>query len=325
MHDGIRLHAMSPSRGPAPSDVRSWVTLVALARRAGIIHAHSSKAGFLARLAAAAGRRTSACIFTPHAWSFWAGTGAKGRLYLGIERTAARWCDTIHVVSEHERVAGLDAGVGRSEQYRVVRNGVDVKRFSAPRDPVAGRVLMVGRLAPQKRPELAIRAFADVRARHGDAELQVVGEGPLREDLKLARSALGLNDSIHLLGNRPDVPDLLARAACVLITSDYEGCPFSVLDAMAAGVPVVATRVGGIPELVEHGRSGLLVPPGDTTALAAAVSELLANPERARSMGAGGREIARRRFPLEKMVEGILDVYEQVARSGARQVRTKAP
>lgn len=315
--DGIRLHEMSAFRGPTPSDLRTWVNLVALARRAEIIHAHSSKAGFLARLAAAAGRRTSACVFTPHAWSFWAARGLQSRLYLAFERAAARWCHTIHVVSDHERVAGLTAGVGRPEQYRVVQNGIDTDRFSAPPDPIPGRILMVGRLASQKRPDVAVRAFTEVRARHRDAELYLVGDGPLRRELSSAVADLGLFGSVHLLGDRADVPSLLARAACLVVASDYEGCPFSVLEAMAAGVPVVATRVGGVPELVEEGRTGLLVPRRDPKALAAGVNELLAAPERARRMGAEGRQIVRERFPVERMVEGILDVYERVGR-GAR-------
>jgi glycosyltransferase involved in cell wall biosynthesis len=106
---------------------------------------------------------------------------------------------------------------------------------------------------------------------------------------------------------------LLSRAACVTLSSDYEGCPFTVIEAMAAGAPVVATRVGGVPELVEHGVSGLLVEPRSPEALAAAVSELLASPERASRMGAAGRLAARKRFSVERMVEGVAAVYEEVA------------
>ena len=310
---GVRLHELAPTPLPSFADVMPLFRLLRLVRCADVVHAHSSKAGFLARLAALVHRRTDACIFTPHAWSFWAAGGRKAGLYRQFERLAARWCGTILVVSRHERDAGLAAGVGRGEQYRVVHNGVDAGRFSAPPEPVPGRLLFVGRLATQKRPDVAVRAFARVRELHPEAELHIVGDGPARREVEALASFLDLRAAVRFLGPRDDVPALLSRAACVTLSSDYEGCPFTVIEAMAAGAPVAATRVGGVPELVEHGVTGLLVEPRSPEALAAAVSELLASPERASRMGAAGRVAARKRFSVERMVEGVAAVYEQVA------------
>jgi glycosyltransferase involved in cell wall biosynthesis len=289
------------------------VRLLRLVRRADVIHAHSSKAGFLARLAALACRRTDVCIFTPHAWSFWAAEGRKAQLYCRFERAAARWCGTILVVSQHEREAGLAAGVGRRQQYLVVSNGIDAERYSTPPEPVPGRVLFVARLAGQKRPDIAIRAFARVRESHSAAELHLVGDGPARMEMEELVDSLDLRGAVRFLGSRGDVDALLSRAACVVLSSDYEGCPYTVIEAMAAGAPVVATRVGGVPELVEHGVTGLLVEPRSLDQLAAAVSELLGDPARARGMGAAGRDRARTRFSVQGMVERVAAVYEQVA------------
>jgi glycosyltransferase involved in cell wall biosynthesis len=309
----VRLHELAPTRRPSSADVMPLFRLLRLVRRADVVHAHSSKAGFLARLAALVRGRTEVCIFTPHAWSFWAAEGREARLYRQFERLAARWCGTILVVSRHERDAGLAAGVGTKEQYRVVPNGVDGKRFSTPPEPVPGRVLFVGRLATQKRPDIAVRAFARVRELYPEAELQIVGDGPARGDVEALVDFLGLRPAVRFSGTRDDVPALLSRAACVILSSDYEGCPFTVIEAMAAGAPVVATRVGGVPELVEHGVTGLLVEPRSPEALAVGVSELLANPELANRMGAAGRVAVRKHFSVERMVEGVATVYEQVA------------
>jgi glycosyltransferase involved in cell wall biosynthesis len=309
---GVTLHELAASRRPSPADVLTLLRLLPLARGADVIHAHSSKAGFLARLAALIRGRTDVCIFTPHAWSFWAARGFDARLYRVLERLAARWCRTIVVVSDYERVAGLSAGIGRPSQYRVVRNGVDLGQFSADPDPVPGRVVVLGRLAPQKRPDIAVRAFAQVHTQHAGAELHFVGDGPLRSDVNALIAKLGLEDSVKLLGQRSDVPALLARASCLLLASDYEGCPYSVLEAMAAGVPVVGTRVGGVGELVDE-RTGLLVEPGRPDAVADAVSDLLASPERARVMGKAGREKVAQEFSVRQMTDSISELYREVA------------
>jgi glycosyltransferase involved in cell wall biosynthesis len=310
----VALHAFTAARRPAASDAASLARLLRLVRTVDVIHVHSAKAGFLGRLAARLRGRAGAAVYTPHAWSFWAAGGAEQRLYRALERRAARWCRAIVAVSEHEREAGLDAGIGRVEQYRVIPNGVDPGRFSGPPEPVAGRVLFLGRLGPQKRPELAVQALARVRGRFPGAELHLASDGPDRETLVELAARLGLSGAVRFLGYRDDVPALLSRASCMLVTSDYEGAPYTVLEAMAAGVPVVATRVGGVPEAVVDGETGLLVSPGDAAALADRLARLLADPDAAARMGAAGRRIVQERFTRQHMVARTLALYEEVAR-----------
>lgn len=309
---GVRLHEISSARGPSPADFVSFLRLLRLAGTADLIHAHSAKAGFLARLAAAAGGRAGACVFTPHAWSFWAARGRELGHYRMLERVAARWCRAIIALSDFERRAGLAAGVGLPSQYRVILNGIDLERYTRPATPVAGRVLTVGRLRPQKRPDLAVRAFAAARERHPHAELFLVGDGPERGRAESLAADLDVAGAVHLLGERDDVPQLLAEAACLLLTSDYESCPLSVIEAMAAGTPVIATRVGGVPELVEDGTHGLLVERGRVEPLAAALDRVLAAPELGRDMGAAGRRAAKARFSRERMVAETVALYEEV-------------
>jgi len=310
---GVELHAIGPHRRAHAGDTASLLTLARLAGRADVLHVHSSKAGFLGRVASLLQGRRRRCVFTPHGWSFWAAEGAESRLYAGVERAAARWCGAIVALSRDERDAGLAEGVGRPEQYRVIPNGVRLDRFVLPRSPVRGRILMIGRLAPPKRPDLALRALAAVRTRVPEAELHVVGDGPLRGSAERLAGELGLGESVRFLGHREDVPELLAHAECALLASDYEGCPLSVVEAMAASVPVVATAAGGTAELVTPGRTGTLAPRGDADALAAALEDVLADPARAAELGAEGRRNAEADLSLERMVERLVGLYDELA------------
>jgi glycosyltransferase involved in cell wall biosynthesis len=303
----VRLHRLGAARRPAPGDVVSVARLIRLARRADVVHLHSAKAGFVGRLAAALAGRTSRCAYTPHAWSFWAAGGVEAGLYLRLERLAARWCRAIVAVSGDERDAGIAAGVGRPEQYRVIPNGVDVARFDLPRDPVPGRVLFLGRLARQKRPDLAVQALARVDG----AELQLANDGPEREAVERLSVELGVAERVSFLGYRDDVPALLSQAACLLLTSDYEGASFTVLEAMAAGVPVVATRVGGVEEALDG--AGVVVEPGDAAAVAAGLERVLGDPVAAERLGEAGRRRARARFTSERMVAETVTLYEELA------------
>lgn len=312
-NDDVTLHAIQPHREPRLADARSAVTLLRLAGSMDVIHGHSAKAGFLTRLAAAARGKRRACVFTPHGWSWWAAGGAEARLYLELERLAAHWCRAIVALSHDERAAGLEARVGRPEQYRVIPNGVRLDRFALPRTPVRGRILMVGRLAPPKRPDLALHAFARVRERIPEAELHVAGDGPLRAEAERLAAQLGLAEAVRFLGNRDDVPELLASAEAALLASDYEGCPLVVVEAMAAGVPVAATAAGGTGELIRPGATGVLAAKGEVDGLAAALEEVLRDPTHAAALGAEGRRVAVAELSLTRMVERLVTLYEQLA------------
>jgi glycosyltransferase involved in cell wall biosynthesis len=305
----VRLHAIQAHRHPAPGDVRSWLTLEGLAGRADVVHVHSAKAGFLGRLAAFTRGKRAACAFTPHGWSFWAAHGAEAALYRRLERLAAHWCGAIVALSDDERSAGLEAGIGRPEQYRVIANGVSLERFALPRAPVRGRIVMVGRLSLPKRPDLALQALALVRERVPEAHLLVVGDGPLRNESERLAAELGLGEAVAFLGVRDDVPELLAEAECALLASDYEGCPLAVIEALAAGVPVVATDAGGVRELL--GDTGAVTEP-EAAALAAALEDVLFSPERAAEKGAAGRREAESRLSIDNMVGRLVALYDEL-------------
>lgn len=312
---GVTLHPISPARGPSPADVVTLARLVRLARRADVVHLHSSKAGFVGRLAALLGGQRRRCLFTPHCWSFWMASGFEERLYTSLEHLAAHWCRTIVAVSNEERTAALERGVGTATQLVVIPNGIALDRFGAEPSPVPGRVVMVGRLAPQKRPDLLVRAFARLRHEFPDARLQIAGDGPSAADVAALVAELGLGDVVELLGARTDVPEILSRAACVALPSAYESAPYALLEAMAAGAPVVATAVGGMPETIDDGRTGLLVPPGDVDSLTTAIRRLLSDPSMAAALGAAARETVARDYGRETMTARLVEEYAAAAAS----------
>ncbi len=314
----VELHAISPAREPRPADLQTLVTLLRLVRAADVVHGHSAKAGFLVRLAALLTGRRSRCVFTPHGWSFWSAGGATARLYLLLERLAARWCRTIITLSADERDAGLAGRVGSRGDYEVIPNGVELARFAAPSRPVPGRILMVGRFAPPKRHDLVLQAFAKVHDGFPGSELWLVGDGDGLPAAERLATELGVAASTRFLGVREDVPDLLAEAACVVLASDYEGCPLSVIEAMAAGVPVVATSVGGVPEIVEEGVTGYVTAPGRTDELSTGLAALLADAPAAARMGAAGRALAVERLSRERMGTATAAVYARIVGDGSR-------
>jgi glycosyltransferase involved in cell wall biosynthesis len=303
----IALLPFTGRRAPHPSDLLWLLRLLRAVRSADVVHTHSSKAGFLGRFACLLTRRRARCVFTPHGWSFWSATGARRRLYLWLERLAAPWCARIIAVSAYERDAALAARVGRAEQYTVVRNGVPTERFATEPAAQPGVVVMVARLAPPKRADLVVRAAALLRDRGIDIRLQLVGGGPLLEQTRSVIAECGAAAYVDLLGDRDDVPALLAAASCFVLASDYEGCPLSVLEAMAAGLPVVVTRVGGIDEVVTPS-TGLVVEPS-AAALADGIAAMLADPAAAAALGAAGRAAAIENFTTARMAADVAAVY----------------
>src|SRR5207245_5887777 len=181
-------------------------------------------------------------------------------------------------------------------RIRVIPNGVDADQFSVPRmaRPIE-TVLTVANLRHEKAHQVLITAAAQLAPRHPALRFQIAGDGPRAAELRALAGAAGIESRFSFLGHREDVPALLAQADAFVLPSRSEAFPNSVVEAMAAGLPVVACAVGGLLDLVEPGRTGLLVPPDDPAALASALESLIASPERAMSLGAEARgEIAGR-------------------------------
>jgi glycosyltransferase involved in cell wall biosynthesis len=296
-------------------DALGLAELVALLRRErpDILHANSSKAGVLGR-AAAAIARVPVRIFTVHGWAFKAYTGVAGACYRWADRAMAPLTTVTICVSERERETGLAARTCRADRTIVIPTAVDAgAALPARGDGQPPRVITVGRLAAPKDPVTLVRALALI----DDAPFhaRIVGDGP---DRAAVQEEIRGIDRVELLGDRRDVPELLADSDVFVLSSRSEGAPLSILEAMAAGLPVVASAVGGVPELVADGTTGLLVPPGDPAALAAALRLLLTDRDRARRLGAAGQERVRERFDLASLRRAHLELYARALdRSGS--------
>jgi glycosyltransferase involved in cell wall biosynthesis len=299
-------------------DLAGLLELVSLFRRERpqILHASSSKAGVLGRLAAVT-TGVPIRFFTVHGWAFSAYSGLASRLYQVSDRLMAPLTTVTICVSQTELADGLEAGTCRAERSVVIHNAVDVT--AAPRSPhdrATPRLIAVGRLKAPKDFVTLVRALAALRGRTYEA--LIVGDGPDRGAVEAEIERLGLEGRVQLAGERSDVPELLAASDVFVLSSRSEGLPVSVLEAMAAQLPVVASRVGGLGELVVDGETGLLVPPGDETALAEALGRLVDDRELRRRLGAAGRARAEDSFDLSAFRRAHLDLYDrQLGLAGA--------
>jgi glycosyltransferase involved in cell wall biosynthesis len=191
---------------------------------------------------------------------------------------------------------------------------VDTDFFKPPASRATGppRVLAIGRLVPEKDHDTLIKAFRLVAAEHPQAELWLVGEGPGRDSLQQLVNKCRLDGKVHFLPGQADLRPRLQQASLLVLSSVAEALPNVVLEAMAAGLPVVATRVGGLPEVVAPGKTGWLVPPRDIPPLAAAISQLLADPKTRRAFGLAGRKRGEREFSFTAMVHSHEKVLEHL-------------
>jgi glycosyltransferase involved in cell wall biosynthesis len=314
---GARFVSLRHVRRPISPwrDLLGLFELVRLLRREKphVVHVNSAKAAALGRLAAGLAG-VPIRVYTVHGWAFLAHRGLASAAYRWVER-ALRPLTTVTVcVSENERQAGLVARACDDLSTIVIRNGVSIKTLDVAKPQSAGlRLVMVGRLQAPKDPITLVRAFALVPRR--DFEAVLVGDGPERAAVEDEIRHLGLGPVVHLLGERTDVAELLATADVFVLSTHSEGLPLSVLEAMAAGLPVVASNVGGMPELVAAGVSGLLVPPGDPDALAEAIERLLESPSLAQQLGHAGRRRVVENFDVEAVRKAHLALYRRMLAS----------
>lgn len=284
-----------------------------------ILHAHSSKAGLVGRLA---GRLagTPVIFFTAHnsifyeEWPRW-----KKNTFALAEKLLAGFTTRIIAVSGVLREELLAREGLPPDKVVTVYNGIDPRPFmETPRrkEPLASLGLpggdavvgTVARLAPQKGVIYFIRAAACLAPYHR-ANFLVVGDGPLRPDLEEEAKRLGIKERVFFLGQRDDVAKILPCLDIFVLSSVTEGLPLTILEAMAAARPVVAARVGGIPEAVRDGATGLLVPPRDEKLLAESIGDLLTNREKVEHFGESGRRLVLERFTAEAMVKACEKLY----------------
>jgi glycosyltransferase involved in cell wall biosynthesis len=218
-------------------------------------------------------------------------------------------------VSEANRTLALRHGISTPERQVTIWNGIpDSPHRAKPGESGTPSIIMVGRFAEQKDQRLLLRAFADLNC---PAKLQFAGDGPSRASVVSEVSQLGLMDRVEFLGQRFDVAGLLERAHIFALATKWEGFPLSILEAMRAGLPVIASNVGGVPEAVTDGKTGFIVEPSNVNMLHDRLQELVASPALRQKMGQEGRKRYESLFTLEPMLQKTLTVY-QMAMLGIR-------
>ncbi len=299
--------------------------------RPALVHTHTSKAGALGRLAA----RLSAVptlVHTPHGHVFY---GHFGRLaswaFLQVERLLDGGTTRLIALTEAERHEHLARGVGRLDRFAVIPSGIDVERFRTmvgvtgrrPQGldipPDALVVGSIGWLTRIKGHRFLVEALAKLKPTFPRLHLLVVGSGDLRVELGALAQRLGIEEAVTFAGQRDDVLDCLACIDVFVLPSLNEGMGRALVEAMAAGRPVVATRVGGVPALIEDRRTGFLVQPGDARALADVIAELLNRPGWAKELGTAASVSIGKRFDARHMVRAIESVYDEALREAGQR------
>jgi glycosyltransferase involved in cell wall biosynthesis len=281
-----------------------------------IVHTHSTEAGIIGRFGAALAG-VPAVVHTVHGVPFtWDRNTILNRFVLGCERVAARSTDCIITNADAITDEYLQRGIGCVEQYETVYSGIDIDRFSkaTPATDVDGpgvRILMVGRLVDGKGFEDLLGAVERLEDRQ--LSVYLVGDGPRREALEATIDRRSL-ENVHLLGYREDIPDIMAACDVFVLPSYREGTPRVITEAMASGLPVVATDIAGIPEQVEDGTNGFLIQPGDVTALVNCLERLVSSAALREDFGMAGRQRAER-FSRERMLADIEEIYRELVQT----------
>jgi glycosyltransferase involved in cell wall biosynthesis len=319
-----RLPLVRPLRPDV--DARAVVEVRRLLRETGaaLVHTHMAKAGTVGRVAARSVRPRPRTVHTFHGHVLDGYFSAPvRRAFLEIERRLAGVTDVLVAISDEIRDELLDLGIGRPSQYRVIPLGFDLGPFLdvngqsgvlrhrvglAPDVPLVG---VVGRLVPIKDHVTLFEAMARLPGVH----LAVVGDGELRASLEARVEAMRLSDRVHFTGWMTDVAAVVSDVDVVALSSRNEGTPVSLIEAAACGRPAVATDVGGVRAVVEHGVNGLLARPGDAEQLSAALDQVLRDGEGRRRMGDAGRARVRDRFSQERLLRDVRDLYGELSRN----------
>jgi glycosyltransferase involved in cell wall biosynthesis len=306
-----------------------WPLFRALRReRIDVLHTHgfgpNAWGSLIGRLA-----RVPVVIAHEHNWAF---TGRSVRPVIDRE-LIARCASAMIVVSREARRRMIEVERVPPQRLTLLPNGInplppgDGRAVRADlgideNDPVIGTVCI---LRSEKALDVLLRAAALLIGDFPRLRVLIVGDGPERARVEAVTEQLGLSDRVLVTGARADVPDVLAAMDVAVLSSDYEGSPRSILEFMDARKPIVATRVGGIPDVIEDGVHGVLVPPRDEAALAAALRGVLRDLDDAREMGARARDRCRREFSLDRTVESLQQLYEELHSQGDGNRAKRSP
>jgi glycosyltransferase involved in cell wall biosynthesis len=304
------------------SDIIAFFSLLNIIRREKphIVHTHTSKAGILGRWAAWF-CRVPIIIHTPHGHVFWGYFNSwQTRLFILLERWTARITTAIVTLTPQEKEDHLRFRIAPEEKFTVIHSGVDLRTFRvdlyqtsetkallgiSPETTVVGTV---GRLTAVKGQEVLIHAASELIRRGEKIFLVLLGDGELRRDLEELSLRLGIAEHVRFLGWRPDVARVMAACDIFCLPSRNEGMGKVLVEAMAMGKPIIASSIGGIPDIVRSGENGILVSVGDTAAWAEAIACLCRDPEKRRRMGDAGMLMAPR-YSSEEMIKRIDRMY----------------
>ena len=327
----VPLPGLSRELSPLRDAVAAWRVAQIIRRvRPDIVHTHTAKAGAVGRMAAllAGPGRRPVVVHTFHGHVLRGYFGRVGTLlFRAIETMLARTTDRLVAVSPEVRDELVALRVAPERKFSVVRLGIELEprvRFDGDAAEVRRRhgigadkfvVGWFGRMTAVKRTEDLLTMLAGVRERGVDALLLLVGDGDDRERLEQRAHDLGLARSCLFVGYQEDVAPWYAICDAVVLTSASEGTPVTIIEALAAGRPVVATRVGGVPDVVEEGETGFLVRPRDTHALAERLEILARDPERRAAMGAAGRARVLERYAVDRLVDDVDALYRELLAS----------
>lgn len=322
--DVVRLPGLSRELSPI-RDLVATVRLAGMIRRLrpDIVHTHTAKAGAVGRVAVLlAGRRRPVVVHTFHGHVLRGYFGTAGSwLFRAIETVLGRFTDSLVAVSPEVRDELVSMGVAPASRFTVVRLGIELEpRVRCEDDPSALRhrygigldrfvVGWFGRMTAVKRTEDLLDALAALRERGIDALLLLVGDGTDRERLEQLAHGRGLAKSCLFVGYQEDVAPWYAMCDAVVLTSANEGTPVTIIEALAAGRPVVATNVGGVRDVVDEGVSGFLVRRGDTHAIAERLEVLARDPVRRSAMGEAGRTRVLERYAVSRLVDDVDALY----------------
>lgn len=291
-----------------------------------IVHTHTSKAGFSGRIAARlAGVPVVVHTFHGHVFGGYFGPAAT-QLFIRLERFLARLSDKIITISERLRDDLIEKGIASREKIEVIELGLNLAPFLAVRersntlratlkmgvaDPLVG---IVGRLVPIKDHVTFLKAAARVAKARDDVKFAIIGDGELRADLEALGRTLGLNERIYFAGWEKDLAPIYADLDLIVLSSRNEGTPVSIIEGSAAGKPVVATCVGGIPDMIADGWNGLLVPPGDPEALAKSILRMIESPRMAETFVQRSREKIKEKYGIQRLVCSLESLYIHLLR-----------
>jgi glycosyltransferase involved in cell wall biosynthesis len=330
----IEVHILPSLRRDATPmrDLRALRSLVRHFRafRPDIVDTHLSKAGFLGRLAARIASVPAVHTFHVNIFSGYGWNVGQRQLYMRLEQIAARWSTRLICLSDDLGAEILSQGIGSPEQFRTISLGIDFTPYTASAaavqrarqslraelglPPDAAIIGHISRLAPVKSVKTFVQAAALMQESHPEVTFVVVGDGESRDRLEALARESKLGAQLRFLGVRADIPALNLALDVVVLTSLQEGTPISLIESLAAARPVVASDVGGVSRLVQHGQSGLLTPPNDPAAVAQALTRVLADPVTATQWGENGRLRMRREFDVTRMIEQHRALYREVAR-----------